>query len=625
MSDAPPSRRPTYEGGIPALLAQMEARREPLIYGPDDALPPLDADLGPLKEMRVLRPNEDPEFEAPTTTYARKRKTLRREFRGAPELCYLNGMLIANLRRSAAPPQCAPLFLRLWAEEADFLIAHLDPRWLVSSVTTFGDHGATEAQRQVGRGLSVLFNTMKLYESERLYSGRAADTPFRLRGRASSELPMQMDRFALEHGGLDVNMLGRLWQEAEEDAVVRPLAHHLLTELIHDPRTVFRRLRRMRVRKERQLRKRAAAEAAADAAASHTRAPDGETPALSGPTVEAPAAPIPPTAAEAKAPATPRAALPRWGIVTMTNAAPEAILGFAAHHLELGAAQVALYLDGGGHGGMESLEAHPAISITHCDEAWWSGQPRPRMAEHQLRQAYCATLAYGQAGDHGLDWLAHIDVDEFLLPDPPERPVAEMLAEVPPDRLCARAVPAELLAPMEGETARYFKLLPDSAGQPKSVMEDIAPTFGRHLRKGFLSHTSGKVFARTGLAGVRLGIHALKIAGQEKDHGAPIAGLWLGHCHSPGWVHFRDTLDFRLARGSYRKRDSDTMKLHDILAFLREEEGEAGLRALYTELCEARPEVIARFRERGMLLDRPLDPATSAARVFRPALHEAGE
>ena len=61
-----------------------------------------------------------------------------------------------------------------------------------------------------------------------------------------------MDPYSLDAGGLDVNLLGRLWRLAEGDAVIRPLAHSMLDRAMHDPRTVFRRLRRMRVRKARR-------------------------------------------------------------------------------------------------------------------------------------------------------------------------------------------------------------------------------------------------------------------------------------------------------------------------------------------------------------------------------------
>lgn len=259
MSD---DRQPTYDGGIDAVLAQMEARRDPLTYGEGEALPPVDLDLAPLKTDRVGPIAKDPEIFYAETTYAKKRKHLRKEFEGEPELCYLNGILIANLRRRSQPPVAAPLFLRLWREESRFLIAHLNLRWLVSSITTFADHGDTEAQRRVGHTLSVLLNTMKLYESERRYSRYDPDTPFTLRNRSRAPLPLEMDAFSIEHGGLDVNMIGRIWQDAGEDPVICPLAHHLIDALIHDEANVFRRLRRMRHRKLKRKARDAAAKAA---------------------------------------------------------------------------------------------------------------------------------------------------------------------------------------------------------------------------------------------------------------------------------------------------------------------------------------------------------------------------
>ena len=245
-------RESTYDGGIEAVLAQMEARREPLVYAECEALPPVDCDLAPLKATRVEPVRNDPEIFFAESTYAKKRKHVRQEFEGEPEICALNGLLIANLRRRSAPPEAAPLFLRLWREEGGFLLDHLNLRWLVSSLTTFGDHGETEVQRRVGQTLSVLLNTMKLYESERRYSRYDPDTPFTLRNRSTAPLPLEMDAFSLTDGGLDVNMLGRIWQDAEGDAVIAPLAHRLMDALIHDPGTVFRRLKVMKIRKLRR-------------------------------------------------------------------------------------------------------------------------------------------------------------------------------------------------------------------------------------------------------------------------------------------------------------------------------------------------------------------------------------
>jgi hypothetical protein len=255
--------RCTYPGGIAAVLEEMDARRDPLAFAEGEALPPCDVDLAPLKAARVPAPAQDAERRAPIASPNRRKfLALREELQGHSELACLHGLLVAHLRKAAQPPHTAALFLRLWTEEADHLLEELDLRWQVSALTTFGEHGATEAQRTVGEALSVLCGMMKLYETERRYSGFGASKSFRLKRRSHAALPLDMDPFSLDAGGLDVNMLGRLWRMAEGDPVIRPLAHNVLDRLMHDPRTVFRRLRRMRVRKARR---------AARAARSHER------------------------------------------------------------------------------------------------------------------------------------------------------------------------------------------------------------------------------------------------------------------------------------------------------------------------------------------------------------------
>src|SRR6266496_2562413 len=72
---------------------------------------------------------------------------LRPEFGGQPELCFYNASLIVYIRRSMNLIENVPAFLRLWAEEAEFLTRHLDSRWLLSSCDTFADHGL-DCQRE---------------------------------------------------------------------------------------------------------------------------------------------------------------------------------------------------------------------------------------------------------------------------------------------------------------------------------------------------------------------------------------------------------------------------------------------------------------------------------------------
>ncbi|MFD1343802.1 glycosyltransferase family 2 protein [Litorisediminicola beolgyonensis] len=585
--------RPTYPGGISAVLAQMEGRRDPITYGPGEALAPLDTDLAALRGCIVSEPADDPD-EAPPfrSAYHRKRFELRREFTGGAELGFLHGLVVAHLRKRSFPDHAPALFQRLWAEEADTLLEGLDSRWLVSAITTFGDHGMTPVQRSVGLALSTLFGTMKLYETERLFSGRPPEKVFPLDNKTRGQLALEMDPYSLVGGGLDVNMLGRLWQEAEGDSVVAPLAHRLLDLLIHDPRTVFRRLAVMKTRRERR------AKQEIEATGTSTEKPPKREMIVPVPAARVPAS----------------ARVLRWGLVSMLRGPAPAIARFAAHHLELGAAVLDLHLDEPNPEAEAMLARDPRVRVTVTDTGWWQAQGKERMEEHQLRQAWLATRSLA-AQESTVDFLGHIDLDEFLLPD---RPVADVLMALPPTLAWGRVMPVELLAPAPGHPMRHFKTTHREAGQRKSVVQEIYPTFGLHLYGGYLSHTSGKIFARTGLGPVRLGIHALKSGPEVVTNGTKLDGLKLAHLHAPSWETFRDHFAFRRARGSYRKRDSDPEKmgLADLLAFLDEEEGEDGLRLFFDEVCSDTAELRERLASFGMLIERPLDLDGAVARVF---------
>ncbi|MBE9636929.1 glycosyltransferase family 2 protein [Salipiger mangrovisoli] len=571
-----------YPGGIAAILTQMEGRREALELAPGEALPPYDTPLVDLAAQLVPDPDADP-AEAPPfrSAHHRKRHALRRELTGRSELVFLNALLIAHLRKRGYPAHAPALFQRLWTEEGTALLAQLDPRWLVSSVTTFGDHGLSLVQRSVGLALSTLFGTMKLYESERLYSGCAADRPFALGQRDRGPLPLEMDGYSLSGGGLDVNMIGRLWLEAEGDPVIRPLAHRLLELLIADERTVFQRLMTMRKRQARQGTARAKGDAAGNVAPVPARHRG-----LTAQTL-------------------------RWGITATIRAPLPEIARFAAHHVELGAEVVQIHLDAPDPETEAFLSHHPALRVTQCDDGYWQAQGRARPEAHQVRQAFNATQSLRDG--LGVDWLGHIDVDEFLLP---QRPMADLLAEVPPGAAFARVAPAEALAPDSG-LPQAFKTTHKHAGQPKSVIQELYPTFGAHLYGGFLSHTSGKVFARTGIDGTRLGLHTLKYRGEVASNRHRLGEVWLAHLHARSWQQFRADLAFRRSLGSYRKNsERPEMGQAELISFLMEEEGDAGLRALFDEVCADTPARRAGLAAHGMLIEHPFDPDAAVTRVF---------
>ncbi len=314
-------------------------------------------------------------------------------------------------------------------------------------------------------------------------------------------------------------------------------------------------------------------------------------------------APVP---RRAKAPSEPPR-LPRWGVVSLVQAPLEDVARFAAHHLSLGAERLYLHLDTPDPAAADFLAQHSSITVVTCDDAYWSAQRKRRMKRHQLRQLWIATQTYRHTD---LDWLAHVDVDEFILPP---APLEQILADVDEDIAAVLMPPIEQLA---GGEDTLFKTTARMAGRHKSVLEDIYPTFGPYLRGGYLSHLEGKLIARTGLPEVRLGLHALLYRGEAATNIARRDDLYVGHAHATDWNSFRDRLDFRLAHGSYMKRDDSGFRLHDMLDYLRSEEGEDGLRSLFAEVCEATPTLVKRLHDNDMLITRKLDLDTRVREVF---------
>lgn len=239
----PPDLALTYPDAPGSVIARWNQRRGPVLYGRGEALPGPDTDLKALVARRV--PPESAFTVGKVSHYQRKLGQLRAELAGQTELAVLNADLIVHLRRATYPAHAPALFLRVWAEEPETLLAELPDRWLISSVITFGEFGETEGQRRVGLALNVLFSLMKLYEAERLFSGTEPERPFGDRRKPGSKMPLGMQDFGFRNGGLDFNLLAPIWEAAMVEPVVGPLACRLLDRLNADPANIFRRIRLM--------------------------------------------------------------------------------------------------------------------------------------------------------------------------------------------------------------------------------------------------------------------------------------------------------------------------------------------------------------------------------------------
>ncbi|QPM89294.1 glycosyltransferase family 2 protein [Pseudooceanicola algae] len=301
----------------------------------------------------------------------------------------------------------------------------------------------------------------------------------------------------------------------------------------------------------------------------------------------------------------PLSAQPTWGIVSTVKAPLADIARFAAWHLTLGASQVHLFLDVPDPATEAFLQGDPRIEVTACDDAYWQRVQKDRPASHQRRQFRNASLCYRNSG---LDWLAHVDVDEFLMP--PDD-LMGILAQAPEDIAQIQILPAERLAGSQS----HFKLTARFAGQDPSVLHEIYPTYGAYLRGGYVSHLEGKAIVRTGLPGCRLGLHTLRRNKAPITNVAVLHGTWLGHAHVTDWASFRDKLAFRLEKGSYRNQ-RPRFGLGELLGFLQEDGGEPALRAFFDEVCADTPRLRAALQNHGMLLTRDLALDACCERVF---------
>ncbi|MEL6888982.1 MAG: glycosyltransferase family 2 protein, partial [Pseudomonadota bacterium] len=242
-------------------------------------------------------------------------------------------------------------------------------------------------------------------------------------------------------------------------------------------------------------------------------------------------------------------------------------------------------------------------------DAHWQRLIGKRPARHQARQTLNATHSYTRRAE--VDWLIHMDVDEFLVA---QRPIADVLADLPRDAIAARARPMELL----GGSADAFKAFIPAGPDRQRTVTGLYPNFGRHLTGGFVSHVAGKVFVRSGLPDLSLQIHDAL----QRDTRLPSVELPevdLAHCHAASWDAWRARYAFRLRHGSYRaeiKRAKGGLSIHELLSTIEAEEGENGLRGFYGEVLGDSPDLRARLDARGLLRLHDLRLDEHASRHF---------
>jgi hypothetical protein len=172
------------------------------------------------------------------------------------------------------------------------------------------------------------------------------------------------------------------------------------------------------------------------------------------------------------------------------------------------------------------------------------------------------------------------------------------------------------LRPMEalaGDGSAFKAWIPPGPDRDR-ITRQIYPTYGGAIKAGFLSHLAGKVFLRTGLAGISVKIHNAFEHGEMLESDAPTSEIDLAHLHANSWDEWIAAYRYRHAHGAYRAelapnrpRDKGGQSLHEVLAQIEAAEGETGLRRFFDEVCADTPALRARLAEHGFLKRANLD------------------
>ena len=141
-------------------------------------------------------------------------KSLRDEFIGDPELCYVVAMKIVLIRRESKVSENFQSLEKLLKKENEFLFKKLNLRWLVSIADTISEHSESREERALALCATLLGNTVKIYETERFLEKNetSKDNPERLKLLQSSRVPLidGMSGFCIGTDDTLRNMLFRM-------------------------------------------------------------------------------------------------------------------------------------------------------------------------------------------------------------------------------------------------------------------------------------------------------------------------------------------------------------------------------------------------------------------------------
>ena len=171
---------------------------------------------------------------------------LRDEFIDQSELCYTHAKIIVLIRRDFESKKHFTIFENLWEEEKDYLLKHLNTRWLISAADTFSDLSDDDSIKSLSIACSCLLNTVKIQESEHFitnYDSYEDDSKKITRLDNEERIPL-FDGISVFKVGTDDTLRNMRWRI--DKAAKINIAGEILLEIflrLQEHETVFKRLK----------------------------------------------------------------------------------------------------------------------------------------------------------------------------------------------------------------------------------------------------------------------------------------------------------------------------------------------------------------------------------------------
>ncbi|MCZ4354214.1 glycosyltransferase family 2 protein [Roseovarius aestuarii] len=297
-----------------------------------------------------------------------------------------------------------------------------------------------------------------------------------------------------------------------------------------------------------------------------------------------------------------------WGIVMTVHEPAQLVLANVGWHLGTGASEIHVYLDDPDDSVAEQLEALGRVRIIRCGDAHWhrTAPSGRRPTTHRRRQGLNANHALKRCE---VDWLIHLDADEFLVQ---KRPVGEEMAAVHALE-CELYFPVAermyLPGPQDTIFDGVFRTCTRSQLRRSDGVENDRLIYGDHvdcLDFGVLGHSAGKCAVPRD-EGYRLGIH-WSFRGESRKRCDRFRSTSTHLVHFDGLTRLQwltklrryteyDKKDFNIA--DYRQAQIDLVASVGSAPF--------GYQVLHDELKVITPALHARLRALGLLFETPFD------------------